>query len=125
MLITKFLKTGLSSISLKPLSRSTSSSFKVLNPSSLSCKGASELFNRGISKSVITLWTQFKLWILYFKLNKLFIEASETIGSFGVYVRTKNSLEPYLSVISLKYSKSGSPSIKSVSEDASSLKSLE
>ena len=48
-LITKFLNTGLLNISLKPLSLSTSSSLSVLKFSSLSCKGASELFNKGIS----------------------------------------------------------------------------
>ena len=46
----------------------------------------------------------------------------EIIFSLGVYVRTKNSLAPYLSVISFKYLRSGSPSIRRVSEEASSLK---
>ena len=54
-LITKFLKTGLFSISLKPRSLSTPSSLRVLKLSSLSCNGASELLKRGISKSVMTL----------------------------------------------------------------------
>ena len=48
-----------------------------------------------------------------------------TIPSLGVYVRTKKSLDPYRSVISFKYSRSGSPSINKVSEDASNLKSFE
>ena len=43
---------------------------------------------------------------------------------FGVKVSTKNSLAPYLSFISFRYFKSGSPSIRSVSDDASSLKFL-
>ena len=54
-LITKFLNTGLLNISLNPLSLSTSSSLSVLKFSSRSCKGASELFNKGISSKVITL----------------------------------------------------------------------
>ena len=124
-LITKFLNTGLFNISLKPLSLSTPSSFKVLKLSNLSWSGASELLKSGMSKSVITLWTQSKLWILYLRLNKLFIEASVTIPSLGVYVRIKNSLDPYRSEISCKYVKSGSPSINKVSDEASSLKSLE
>ena len=49
----------------------------------------------------------------------------EEIDSFGVYVKIKNSLEPYLFVISLRYLRSGSPSINKVSEEASSLKSFE
>ena len=83
-LITKFLKTGLSKISLNPLCLSTSSSLRVLKPSNLSWRGASELLKRGISKRVMTLWTQSKLWILYFKLKRLLIELSVTIPSFGV-----------------------------------------
>ena len=47
------------------------------------------------------------------------------IGSLGAYVRTRNSFAPYLSLISLKYSKSGSPSINNVSDEASNLKSFE
>ena len=82
-LITKFLKTGLFNISLNPLSVSTPSSFKVLKLSNLSWRGASELFNKGISSSVITLWTQSRLWILYFKLKRLLIEDSVTIPSLG------------------------------------------
>ena len=54
-LMTKFLKTGLFKISLKPRSLSTSSSFNVLKLSSLSWRGASELFKSGISNNVITL----------------------------------------------------------------------
>ena len=50
-LITKFLKTGLFKISLNPLFLSTSSSFKVLKLFNLSCRGASELSNRGIKMS--------------------------------------------------------------------------
>ena len=46
-------------------------------------------------------------------------------GSLGVSVKTKNSFDPYLSVTSLRYSKSGSPSINKVSEEASNLKFLE
>ena len=53
--ITKFLKTGLFTISLKPLFLSMSSSLRVLKFLRRSCKGASELFNKGISKRVITL----------------------------------------------------------------------
>ena len=37
----------------------------------------------------------------------------------------RSTFAPYLSVTSLKYFKSGSPSIKRVSEEASSLKSFE
>ena len=54
-LITKFLKTGLFKISLNPRFLSTPSSLSVLNPSNLSCSGASELFKSGISKRVTTL----------------------------------------------------------------------
>ena len=52
-------------------------------------------------------------------------EVSDTIESFGVYVKIRKSLEPYLLEISSRYFKSGSPSISKVSEDASNLKSLE
>ena len=124
-LITKFLNTGLLTISSNPLLLSTSSSLSVLKFLSLSCSGASELFNRGTSNKVITLWTQFKLCILYFKLKRLLIETSETIPSFGVYVKMRNSLEPYFCEISWRYLRSGSPSINKVSEEASSLKFLE
>ena len=58
-------------------------------------------------------------------LNRLFIDESFTIPSLGVYVRIKNSLDPYLSEISFKYAKSGSPSISRVSDEASSLKFFE
>ena len=39
--------------------------------------------------------------------------------------RIKNSFDPYLSVTFFRYARSGSPSINSVSEDASNLKSFE
>ena len=55
----------------------------------------------------------------------LLIEFSEIISSLGVKVKIRNSLELYLSVISFKYFKSGSPSINNVSEEASNLKSFE
>ena len=54
-LITKFLKTGLFKISLKPLILSTSSSFSVTKLFNLSFNGLSELFNNGTSRTVITL----------------------------------------------------------------------
>ena len=50
---------------------------------------------------------------------------SEIIASFGVYVKIRKSLEPYLCDISLRYLRSGSSSINKVSEEASSLKSFE
>ena len=59
-LTTKFLKTGLFTISLKPLSLSTLLFFNVTIFSNLSDKGLSELFNRGISNIVMTLCTQSK-----------------------------------------------------------------
>ena len=55
----------------------------------------------------------------------LLITLSEIILSLGVKVKTKKSFEPNFSFISWRYLRSGSPSIKSVSDDASNLKSLE
>ena len=57
--------------------------------------------------------------------DRLFTELSDAISSLGVKVKIRNSFEPYLSLTSFKYFKSGSPSIKSVSEEASTLKSFE
>ena len=54
-LITKFLKTGLFKISLKPLSLSIPSLFNVLKFLSLSVNVSSVLCNNGISNRVITL----------------------------------------------------------------------
>ena len=82
-LITKFLKTGLRNISLKPLSLSISSSLRVLKFLSLSCRGSSLLFNKGMSNKVITLCTQSKLCILYLRLKRLLIDVSEIIFSAG------------------------------------------
>ena len=124
-LITKFLKTGLLRISLKPSCLSTPSLLRVLKFWSLSFRVSSFVFSSGISNMVITLCTQSKLWILYFKLNKLLTELSEVISSLGLYVRTRNSFDPYLLFTSFKYCKSGSPSMRRVSEEASSLKFLE
>ena len=73
-LITKFLKTGLFKISLKPLILSTPSSFSVTKLFNLSFNGLSELFNNGTSRIVITLWTQLKLCNLNFKLSRLFMD---------------------------------------------------
>ena len=56
-----------------------------------------------------------------YSVKKLSTENNELYGS----VKTKNSFEPYLFVTSFKYSRSGSPSINNVSDEASSLKSLE
>ena len=43
----------------------------------------------------------------------------------GEYVKTKKSLDPYVSFTSLKYLRSGSPSSNNASEDASKLKFFE
>ena len=83
-LITKFLKTGLDNISSNPALILIFSSFNVLNFFSFSLIGWSVLLNNGISRIVITLWTQSKLCILYFKLSKLFTTFFDVISSLGV-----------------------------------------
>ena len=124
-LITKFLNTGLFKISLNPFFLFIPSLFNVLKFFNFSVNVSSVLVSKGTSNIVITLSIQSRLCILYFRLNKLLIEFSEIIDSFGVKVKTKNSFELYLLLISFKYCRSGSPSISNVSEEASNLKSLE
>ena len=80
------------------------------------------LFNKGTSITVITLSTQVNFSI--FDLNNCkfrIVSFSEKLET-GAYVRTKNSFEPYLSFISLRYFKSLSPSRSKASEEASRLK---
>ena len=82
------------------------------------------LFNKGTSIIVITLSTQVSFSIFDFNNCKFKIVSFSVKSETGEYVRTKKSLEPYLSFISLKYLRSLSPSKRRASEDASKLKFL-
>ena len=93
------------------------------------------LLNRMYNKTHLNLYGQYPLGIrLHLGIidnHEEMKKAYESNDEFyiddymKVKVSTKNSFAPYLSVISRKYFKSGSPSIKRVSDDASSLKSFE
>ena len=72
--------------------------------------------------TVITLSTQVNFSIFDFKSCKLRIVSFSIKLDTGVYVSTRNSLDPYLSFISLKYLRSSSPSKSKASEEASKLK---
>ena len=74
--------------------------------------------------TVITLSTHVNFSILDLSNCKLRIVSFSVKLVIGVYVKTKKSLEPYVSLTSLKYLRSGSPSSNRASDDASKLKFL-
>ena len=66
--------------------------------------------------TVITSSTHVNFSIFDFKSCKFKIVSFSVKLETGVYVRTRKSLDPYLSLISLKYFKSLSPSNNNASE---------
>ena len=82
-------------------------------------------FKRGTSIMVITPSTQSSFSIFDLRNWRLIIVSSSAKLDTGVYVNTRYSFDPYLSLTSLKYFKSLSLSSNKESEEASNLKSLE
>ena len=74
---------------------------------------------------VITLSTQVSFSIFDFNNWRFSIVSLSVKLATGVYVKTKKSLVSYVWFVSLKYLRSGSPSSKSASDDASKLKFLD